>query len=221
MSVQGKQQDVEASKVALDHAWAWFSLHATQRLQSVNFFLIAVAFLSAAFVTAAKEELFALAAGVALLGAFTSYIFYRMELRIRSLIHAAEHAIQPLQDGLAKTLQIDELRIVSHVEVEKPGEWKYSKVFRYLYFYTGNAFVLGFLYVSWEGVTGGPLAPAFNLILQTVMGVFLVVYGYEMLLTAQQQPKPTTQINRVFLILGAICVIVGITIICHLVFIRL
>jgi hypothetical protein len=34
---------------ALDHAWNWFSLHAAQRMQTFNFFLVAIAFLVAAY----------------------------------------------------------------------------------------------------------------------------------------------------------------------------
>ena len=97
MPVSDKMElDSEKEKIALDHAWAWFSLHATQRLQSVNFFLVATAFLSAAFVTAAKEKMYALAGGIAVLAVLISYVLYRMERRVRSLIHAAEHAIAPL-----------------------------------------------------------------------------------------------------------------------------
>ncbi len=38
-----------SEKQAFDHAWNWFSLHAGQRMQSFNFFLIATAFLFAAY----------------------------------------------------------------------------------------------------------------------------------------------------------------------------
>jgi hypothetical protein len=42
--------DTDATgKVALDHAWNWFNLHAGQRMQTFNFFLIATAFLIAAY----------------------------------------------------------------------------------------------------------------------------------------------------------------------------
>ena len=77
--MESDAEERDAAKVALDHAWAWFSLHATQRLQSVNFFLVAIAFLSAAFVTAAKEKMYELASGIAGLAIFTTYFFYRTE----------------------------------------------------------------------------------------------------------------------------------------------
>ncbi len=145
-SVQEKMEpdskDLTAVKLAMDHAWAWFSLHATQRLQSVNFFLVAIAFLSAAFVTAAKEKMYEVASGVAILGVVTSYLFYKIELRIRYLLHASEDAIKPLQKRLVEALDIKALDISEIVEAERPGEWKYSKVFWCLYTATGIAFAL-------------------------------------------------------------------------------
>ncbi|GJL66405.1 MAG: hypothetical protein NPIRA05_13760 [Nitrospirales bacterium] len=147
------EYDSGKAKVALDHAWAYFSLHATQRLQTVNFFLIATAFLLAAFVTAIKEELHLLAACVALLSVLISYFFLQLEHRIRSLIKAAEDAMKPLQDELAESLEIDTLRIVSHVEESKNGEWKYSKVFRFLYRTAIAAFSLGFFYAIYAAVS--------------------------------------------------------------------
>ena len=52
----------------LDHAWEWFSLHARHRMQAVNFFLVAVAFLSAAYVSALRFTHPLVAAGVSVLG---------------------------------------------------------------------------------------------------------------------------------------------------------
>jgi len=38
----------EIAKQAREHAWNWFALHATQRMQAFNFFVVATAFLIAA-----------------------------------------------------------------------------------------------------------------------------------------------------------------------------
>src|SRR4051812_31773082 len=65
----------EPHEAAIEHAWEWFSLHAGQRLQAVNFYLIAAAFLSNAFVNALKDTNFVVAAGVGILGAFIAFIF--------------------------------------------------------------------------------------------------------------------------------------------------
>ena len=34
----------QTDKIAFDYAWNWFALHAGQRMQSVNFFLVAASF---------------------------------------------------------------------------------------------------------------------------------------------------------------------------------
>jgi hypothetical protein len=219
-----QERDDNIEKTALEHTWEWFSLHATQRLQSVNFFLIAMAFLSAAFVTAAKEKMYVVAGGVAILATSVSYFFYRLERRIRSLVKAAEAAMLPLEDKLANALNVDALRIVSLVEDGRIGEWKYSKVFRYLYLASGIAFVLGLLYVSWAAFSETPGTAAFNVVVQAVLGVFLMLCGYEMLFSVPRSPnadqvRATTR--WILLALGVVCIVVGIVVICHLVFLRL
>jgi len=210
------------AKTALDHAWDWFSLHATQRLQSVNFYLIAIAFLSAAFVTAVKEKMDAVAAGVAVLAIATSFFFYRMERRIRSLIHAAEGALGPLQDSLANTLNIPALRIVATVEAGNPGEWKYSKVFRYLYFTTALMFGLGLLYVSWDAFKSAP-TNEFKLTLEALIGTLMILCGYELLSGSSPRPKvdDLDKIRRwAVLVFGIIFIVFGISVFIHLVFIH-
>jgi hypothetical protein len=232
MTTNQEKYDRNVEKIALEHCWAWFSLHATQRLQSVNFFLIAMAFLSAAFVTAAKDRMYLVAAGVAVLATATSYFFYRIERRIRSLLHAAEKAISPLQKRLADVLDIESLSIVDRVEEAQPGEWKYSKVFRYLYFTTGAAFALGLLYVGLEWTfplssaqfNTGSVPNTFSIVVQAVLGVFLLVCAYEMMfdMPSTSHKDCVFEARRwLFLIFGLACGIAGIATVYHLVFVTL
>src|SRR5258705_7826150 len=83
----------------LDHAWQWFTLHATQRMQAVNFFLVATAFLSTAYVAALRFPVVAI--GVSALGTLFSLVFYRFEIRIQELLKAGEKALYPAQRRLA------------------------------------------------------------------------------------------------------------------------
>ncbi len=217
-----------ARSTALDHAWSWFSLHATQRLQAVNFFLVATAFLTAAFVTAAKEKLFALAAAVAILAICISMYFYRMERRVRSLIHASENAIGPLQAALSKQLGVEPLCIVSHVEDARAGEWKYSKVFRHLYFTTGITFVLGLLYSAWAAynapgaATTTASAEPLKIVLRGILGAFLVFVGYEMIVGVPRRVESDSGVNVTrdwaLLLLGIAGVVAGVVVILHLTF---
>lgn len=217
-----------ARNTALDHAWAWFSLHATQRLQTVNFFLVATAFLTAAFVTAAEKKLHVVAAAVAVLAICVSYYFYRMERRIQSLIHASEDAIGPLQQTLADKLNVDAIRIVAHVEHPGPGEWKYSRVFRLLFFTTGILFACGFAYALWAEFNtpasggGASSTEVLKIVLHGVLGVFLVLVGYEMLVgdsrRVEQKDAVTTATRWAFVGLGIGCILGGTVAILYLIF---
>ena len=50
---------------SIKHAWDWFALHANQRMQGVNFFLLAAAFLTGAYVNATQYGKLSVAIGVA------------------------------------------------------------------------------------------------------------------------------------------------------------
>jgi len=67
---------VEIAKQAREHAWNWFALHATQRMQAFNFFVVATAFLIAAYASLLDKEP-AAAAVLAIVGAWLAFWFNR------------------------------------------------------------------------------------------------------------------------------------------------
>jgi hypothetical protein len=79
-------------------AWNWFALHSGQRLQLVNFWLVAVAFLVAGFVQAIVSHLPWLAFGIALLGFVASISFWQLDERTRHLIGVAEQALSTIEE---------------------------------------------------------------------------------------------------------------------------
>jgi uncharacterized membrane protein len=79
------------------YAWNWFALHAGQRLQLVNFWLVAIAFLAAAFVQSQISHLRPVAAGLALIGAVSSVAFQRLDARTRQLSGVAENALREFE----------------------------------------------------------------------------------------------------------------------------
>jgi hypothetical protein len=79
------------------YAWEWFALHAAQRMQLVNFWLVAVAFLAAAFVQARASHLAAVAVGVSVVGTVASVAFMALDRRTRQLVHVAEAALLHLE----------------------------------------------------------------------------------------------------------------------------
>jgi uncharacterized membrane protein len=72
-------------------------LHAGQRLQLVNFWLVAVAFLATAFVQSQISHLRPIAAGVALIGTVASMAFQRLDVRTRQLTRVAEDALREFE----------------------------------------------------------------------------------------------------------------------------
>jgi hypothetical protein len=85
---------------AQTYAWNWFALHAGQRLQLVNFWLIAVAFLASAFVQARASHLIPISVGVSVTGVLASLAFLRLDVRTQQLIQVAENALAHLEQEL-------------------------------------------------------------------------------------------------------------------------
>src|SRR3954468_18009725 len=113
---------------AREHAWTWFALHANQRMQSFNFFLVATAFLVAAY-GALLEKHQAAAAAVAIAGAWLAFWFSRLDIRSRQLVKASEAALRIIaQARLAGQTGIPELKIVDAVEIPTRGGSSYRIV---------------------------------------------------------------------------------------------
>lgn len=114
-------------KVALDHAWSWFNLHAGQRMQTFNFFLVSTAFLIAAY-AALLEKLPLAALTVALVGAWIAFWFTRLDNRTRQLINAGEDVLKACQENIAKTTNIPALEILKRVENPTRGASSYRAI---------------------------------------------------------------------------------------------
>ncbi|HEY0166624.1 MAG TPA: hypothetical protein VGB75_06230 [Jatrophihabitans sp.] len=86
--------------VALNHVWSWFSQHANQRMQALNHYLVAAAFLTAGYASAAVADRWPLAGVVSATGVIVSLAFNRLDARTRELVQAAEPALALLQRAL-------------------------------------------------------------------------------------------------------------------------
>src|SRR6266571_7503138 len=129
------------TKEALDHAWNWFALHAGQRMQSFNFFLVATAFLIAAY-GALLEKHAGIATGIAILGAWNSYWFNRLEKRTKQLVKGGEAALKGSQKQLAELSGIPEMAILERIEAKSPGSSSYSIVINVIQWTVLVAFAL-------------------------------------------------------------------------------
>lgn len=142
------------SKEALDHAWSWFSVHATQRMQSFHFFLIATAFLVAAY-GAVLEEHPRVAVGIAVLGAWISYWFNRLEKRTKQLVKAGELALEPLQQRLVDLTGIPDIAMLHAVEEKARGSSSYAVVINTIEWTTLLAFLSAAVYAVLRFVRSG------------------------------------------------------------------
>jgi len=167
-------------KLAFEYAWGYFSLHAGQRMQSVNFFLLAASFLVAAYVSAITGQHPGLAAGISLVGASSSFVFYRIERRVRGLLQAAEHALHPMEQIMADSTNNPALLILKSVDQAAPGAWPYSKVFRILYFVVGLGFLAAAIYavISQVGLTPNTTT-LYPTVLKLASGVILLLFAVE------------------------------------------
>jgi len=103
------------------YAWNWFALHSAQRMQLVNFWLVAVAFLVAAFVQASTSNLTTVAIGVCAAGAVSSIAFLLLDVRTRALVQVAERALAALESEMSPAGTREEFRLVRNADTRRPG----------------------------------------------------------------------------------------------------
>jgi hypothetical protein len=130
-----------------DHAWDWFSLHANQRMQTVNFFLISTTFLLAAY-GALLEKYHLAAMVVALMGAWATVWFSVLDIRTKALIKAGEKALQACEALMVSMSGIHEIEIIRQVENPRHRLFKYSTAFNAIEWSIGVIFVAGAVYAA-------------------------------------------------------------------------
>lgn len=129
------------------YVWNWFALHAGQRLQLVNFWLVAVSFLATAFVQAMTGHLYLVAVGVSLAGTVSSLAFMRLDVRTQQLIQAAENALQKFEETLVAAGQDPSIQLVRiSGSIRKSRLDSYRFVIRGLQLSMAVIFGLAFVY---------------------------------------------------------------------------
>src|SRR2546429_5431610 len=134
-------QDVETK--AQTYAWNWFALHAGQRLQLVNFWLVAVAFLATAYVQARSSHMTAIAFGVSVTGVVSSVAFMRLDVRTRQMVQVAENALRRFEASAvaAGMDEVAELVKASH-QVRRSRFDSYRVIIQGLQLSVASIFVL-------------------------------------------------------------------------------
>jgi hypothetical protein len=190
----------------LDHAWQWFTLHANQRMQAVNFFLVATAFLSSAYVAALRVP--PVAMGVSALGILFSITFYGFELRIQELLKAGEKALYRAQRCLAEETGIAEFNICEAVEIARIPVTRYSKVIRTLYGTTAVGFIGGLAYAINHFSNGDGAPPINSLRIIIVLAATFSLYLGQKLATREDVTPEWLRIAFAIALLGTgICLL--------------
>jgi hypothetical protein len=132
---------------ARDHAWDWFALHAGQRMDSLNFFLVATAFLVAGYADLLEKNPLA-AVGVAAIGAWIAVWFSRLDRRTRQLVEAGEKALKVSQARLAEQARIDEVKLLEATTHPTAGASTYHQVIAVVEWTVALGFTLGAVYAA-------------------------------------------------------------------------
>jgi hypothetical protein len=134
-------QDVETK--AQTYAWNWFALHAGQRLQLVNFWLVAVAFLASAYVQSRSSHMTTIAFGVSVTGVVSSVAFMRLDVRTRQMVKVAENALRHFEASAvaAGMDEVTELVKASH-QVRRSRLDSYRVIIQGLQLSVAGIFVL-------------------------------------------------------------------------------
>lgn len=124
--------NLDYTKVALQHAWDWFALHAGQRMQLINFLLVSIAFLTAGYGTAMNAGRPHVAAWIAIAGEFIALAFWRLDVRTRELIRASEPALAALEARIAELSALPEMELIAIVNRPTKPISSYTAVVRWL-----------------------------------------------------------------------------------------
>lgn len=101
----------------LNYAWKSFEHHAKQRYTAFNFFIVFVGILASAYGTLFREGEFVIAAAMAAIAAYITYVFKRLDQRNQELVYVSEDVLYALE----KDVLFDRYRRQRLSEIEK---WK-------------------------------------------------------------------------------------------------
>lgn len=149
-------------KTALDDARAIFQTQAAQRMQLVNFFILATAFLVTAYGQAVREQRELLATGIASLGFVIAVGFLLLEFRTEQLVTRGRQAMSHLQARLSQRVAIPQ---VHQFNPSQDGQLLlYRRIIPTLYSLVAIAFFVGACAPDVFERTRGPERAAFRVV---------------------------------------------------------
>ncbi len=149
---------ISRNEGALAHAWAYFQLHASQRITIFNYFVVFSGILATGLAAAiqAPPRLASVGVALGLLLTLLSYLFWQLDRRTSFLVKHAEEVIK-LREPADARLVNDEIDKTLDAK-KNDGLWTYGEVFRVIFFVMalvgiGGAIVSGLRwagFLSWD-----------------------------------------------------------------------
>jgi hypothetical protein len=96
---------------ALEHSWTWYDSRINRGLQVINYYLVAIAVLATAYVSAFNAKQYAVAAVIGFCGALLTSVSFAVGFRQRRVAAIGESALAQVQGRIADRIGIDELRM--------------------------------------------------------------------------------------------------------------
>ena len=143
---QTRNDELPVLQVALEHASAWVELHANQRQNFLNFFLIAAAFLFNAYVGAITDHRRLLGALIALVGVVISVGFTAMDLRNRDLTRAGEAAMRDIENKIADKYDLPTFRIIAAIDTPRHPWMSIGQIIRSIHLAVAAIFIVATVY---------------------------------------------------------------------------
>lgn len=118
---------------ALAHAWNWFDLHAKQRMQTVNFYIVLMAATLAGSGAAIKDQEYVFGGLLGSVLILVSGLSIAMDRRARVLVRIGEAALRREQKLLAEASGNRALELVAAADSSSAGTMTYGRIFHVLF----------------------------------------------------------------------------------------
>jgi len=136
----------EYDKMASEHAWRYFELHAQQRITVFNFYIAITGLLAAGvgFSLQQKDVFIYLCPALGCFMVFISIIFWKLDHRVSMLVKNSETALRCIENNFTN----QDYKILTKDNDDKSlnssalSSWSYGQCFRIAFMFVGNTGVV-------------------------------------------------------------------------------
>lgn len=138
--------DGENRQIAFDHAWKWFELHASQRMQLFRFYIILVGICLAGYATARKEGIFPFQVLLPVFGTLVTFCFISLDSRTRRLIKIAEVALDSIETDFSYLKENEKFNFIKKADDAAKTQLTYTSSFKIMHYGAISIFIVIFIY---------------------------------------------------------------------------